>query len=195
MNAKLRKRKAARAGRPRKQGVERYPSGQIVHRQRGETQEQILATGISQPHRVGQHDPLDRNHGSALGRLYVAGKLTKEQLHAGIWYAGLSAAYRREVLGLTIRSKSATLSERVATSFWGASNDNAPTVDIARLRDKWTQVQGAIAAACPHYHAYSLLLSVCTYDDDPREERLPLMRLALDAIGKCLSARNRGNML
>lgn len=145
-----------------------------------------MAVTIAQPHRKGASDPRSPFLGHAIGRLYLSGKITRDQMDTAHWYAGLSAAYRREVLGLTIRSQSASLSERIATSGMSAGNDNDPAPDVARLRERWERVQDAIAAACPHWIAYAMLMSVCTYDEDAGGAELPMLRLALDAVRSTL---------
>jgi hypothetical protein len=87
------------AGRPRKQGVERYPSGDI---KRSETQKEAMSVAIVARRRIDgwgekvSDDAVKSQYaGYTLGRMFLDGRITKEQLEAGDEYAEIIARYHR----------------------------------------------------------------------------------------------------
>jgi len=89
------------AGRPRKQNVERYPSGDI---KRSETQKEVMSVAIDARRRVdGWGDKVSDDTvksqfaGYTLGRIFLDGRITEEQRKAGDEYAEIHARYRRLV--------------------------------------------------------------------------------------------------
>lgn len=85
--AKLRMKRIARgAGRPRKKDVERYPGGQIKH---AETERDVLSVAVEARKRIHgiDTDGKDAHSGYTLGRIYIDGSITKEQLEAGNEFA------------------------------------------------------------------------------------------------------------
>lgn len=89
------------AGRPRKQNVERYPSGDI---KRSETQRETMSVAIDARRRVdGWSDKVSDETvkspyaGYTLGRIFLDGRITEEQRKAGDEYAEIHARYRRLV--------------------------------------------------------------------------------------------------
>ena len=188
MNAKLKKRKAARAGRPRKQGVERYPGGQIVHRHRApvETQEQVLATVTSQPHRKGASDSRSRLLGYSLGRLFISGTISRDQHSAGEWFAQLWLAYHRRITGITLPKVSAHLQEFIAggdAPLSHANDDNDPDQDN-QLRRRWAAVEGALCDAGRHHAGHSLMFAVCVIDRDPHRDQIGVLRELLNIVDR-----------
>ena len=98
---KLRIKRKNKAGRPRKENVERYPSGDI---KRSETQKEAMSTAVEARRRIdGWGDKVDDDTvksqfaGYTLGRIFLDGRITKEQLEAGDEYAEIHARYRRLV--------------------------------------------------------------------------------------------------
>lgn len=98
--AKLRA-KRSRAGRPRKEGVERYASGDI---KRSETQKEAMSVAIEARRRIdGWGDKVSDETvrgqlaGYTLGRMRLDGNITEEQLKAGDEYAEIMARYYRLV--------------------------------------------------------------------------------------------------
>jgi len=100
--AKLRAKRAAQgAGRPRKEGVERYPSGKIKP---AETEKETLSVAVAARKRTqgwSEATPdkavLDPRAGYTLGLMCLDGKITEEQLEAGNEYALAIARYHRLV--------------------------------------------------------------------------------------------------
>ncbi|CDM57660.1 putative conserved protein [Rhizobium favelukesii] len=99
---KLRRKRAAQgAGRPRKQGVDRYPSGKIKP---AETEKETQSVAIQARKRVnGWSDEtpdkkaLDPRAGYTLGLICIDGKITEEQMEIGNEYALAIARYHRLV--------------------------------------------------------------------------------------------------
>lgn len=98
---KVKRRANKGAGRPRKEGVERYPSGDI---KRSETQREAMSVAIEARRRVdGWGDKVSDETlrgqlaGYTLGRMRLDGSITEEQLKAGDEYAEIMARYYRLV--------------------------------------------------------------------------------------------------
>lgn len=88
------------AGRPRKEG-ERYASGDI---KRSETQKEVMSVVIEARRRIdgwsdkATDDTVKSQYaGYTLGRMFIDGAITKQQLEAGDEYAEIHARYRRLV--------------------------------------------------------------------------------------------------
>ncbi|MBX5089363.1 hypothetical protein [Rhizobium lentis] len=89
------------AGRPRKQNVERYPSGDV---KRSETQKEAMSVAIDARRRIDGWDEKTSDDivksqfaGYTLGRIFLDGRITEEQRKAGDEYAEIHARYRRLV--------------------------------------------------------------------------------------------------
>lgn len=89
------------AGRPRKENVERYPSGDI---KRYETQKEAMSVAIAARRNIdGWSDKVSDETvkspyaGYTLGRMFLDGRITEEQRKAGDEYAEIHARYRRLV--------------------------------------------------------------------------------------------------
>lgn len=93
--------KRIKQGRPRKEGVPRHPCGQINKRYaKTETERETRAVAMEARARV--HGLVDQIHpakdvaefgGYTAGRLYLDGKITKQQLEAGNEYAAVAYRY------------------------------------------------------------------------------------------------------
>lgn len=82
------KAKRKRAGRPRKEGVNRYPNGSIVNHERGETEKERMATVLAYRAReVGQEHAAKPEAGYELGRIFLAGRITQRQHEGGVRWA------------------------------------------------------------------------------------------------------------
>lgn len=98
-STKIKQRGNKGAGRPRKQGVERYPSGDV---KRGETQREVMSVAIEARRRIdGWGDKVTDNTvksqfaGYTLGRIFLDGRITEEQRKAGDEYAEIISRYHR----------------------------------------------------------------------------------------------------
>lgn len=100
-STKLKVKRTNGAGRPRKEGVERYPSGDI---KRSETAREAMSVAIEARRRIdgwSKETPDDKvkSHlaGYVLGRMRLDGSITEEQLKAGDEYAEIMCRYYRMV--------------------------------------------------------------------------------------------------
>lgn len=98
-STKIKQRGNKGAGRPRKQGVERYPSGDV---KRGETQREVMSVAIEARRRIdGWGDKVADDTvkspfaGYTLGRIFLDGRITEEQRKAGDEYAEIISRYHR----------------------------------------------------------------------------------------------------
>lgn len=87
---RLKSKRISRAGRPRKEGVERYPSGDV---KRSETQKEVMSVAIEARGRVHGHETNDPRIGYVLGRIRLDGKISDEQLEAGNEFSLAIARY------------------------------------------------------------------------------------------------------
>lgn len=164
-------------------GVNRYPCGQIVHRDREpeETQEQRLATATAQPHRRGAKDPRSPFLGYALGRLKLIGReggVDPDQYTAGDYYTRITVAYLRHVVTNTPRFGS-TLANEIA----GADNSELTPERIAAIRDAHATMMGWLADTGEMYDVNRVLFALCVMDREPRGVReMGWVRIGLNAI-------------
>jgi hypothetical protein len=78
----------AKMGKPRRTGVGRYPGGQIIHEDRGERPGDIVAVVTSQRAKdVGPEHAAKYEAGFELGKAYLRGYITRQQLKAGEQWA------------------------------------------------------------------------------------------------------------
>ncbi|MBX5206706.1 hypothetical protein [Rhizobium sp. NZLR11] len=87
--AKLRL-KRSKGGRPRKEGLERYPSGDI---KRTETQKETMSVAIEARGRIHGLETKDPRAGYLLGRMELDGNITEAQRQAGDEYAQIMSSY------------------------------------------------------------------------------------------------------
>lgn len=158
--AKLRLKRTQAAGRPRKPDVERYPSGKIKP---FETEKDTMSVALIARGRIhGMND--DSPHaGYVLGRIYLDGKISKEQLDAGNEYAEIMARYYRTV-GIpapspraqslfSIRGHDGEVSESLAARARAASN-------------AMMEVQGLLLRCVDGGQVKSTVHNVTVMDDD-----------------------------
>lgn len=142
---KLRAKRAARSvGRPRKEGVERYPSGKIKP---FETERETVSVAIEARRRIhgmtAANDDMvrDKLAGYTLGRIFLDGNITREQLEAGDEYAEAISRYHR-LFGIPFPSA------RAQSLFSVKGHDGDVTEDHAnrarRATNKMMELQGVL---------------------------------------------------
>lgn len=142
---KLRAKRAARgAGRPRKENVERFPSGKIKP---FETEKENMSVAIDARRRIhgmtaANDDTVkERYAGYTVGRIYLDGNITKEQLEAADEYAEVMARYHR-LVGIPFPSA------RAQSLFSIKGHDGEVTEDQAsrarRATNKMMELQGVL---------------------------------------------------
>lgn len=91
---KLRIKRRSSAGRPKKEGVERFPSGKIKP---SETERETKAAALWGRMNVHKLDTSSELAGYTLGRIFLDGKITEEERKAGEYYADCVARYYSSV--------------------------------------------------------------------------------------------------
>ena len=123
----------AKRGRKRKENVRRSKvTGRILDRQ---TEEQRMAVVLAQPHRRWAANPRDERLGYPLGRLQYSGYITREQLDAGDWWAGVVRSYAG-MMGIRVENPRGIMGSMVG-SFSGGyqwEGQDAGDDDDARKR-------------------------------------------------------------
>lgn len=175
-----------KSGRKPVAGVIRSASGRIAkaHRKPVETQEQIMAVAIAQPHRRGFSDPNNPFLGYSAGRLFATGQISKPQHDAAEWYARLWLSYHRHVTGITPPRVSAHLGEFIAASNFRLhhGNDNENWHAIDRVRARMDGLQAAFAERGQQVTANKLLPAVCVFDVPPAAGDVVALRDTLNTV-------------
>lgn len=180
---KLRKRRASQgAGRPRKENLERYPSGKIKP---AETEKETLSVAVAARKRIhGFSDSTpdktvaDQRAGYTLGLMWIDGKISEEQLEAGNEYALAIARYHR-LVGIPFPSA------RAQSLFSIKGHDGDVTESMAkRARDasnRMMALQGILLQCVDGPQVRSTIHSVAVMDlehlrDAPPQQILWLRR-------------------
>lgn len=169
------------AGRKPRAGVERHECGKIVRaaRQPVETQEQVLATAVAQPHRKASDDPREAKLGYALGRALLTKTITGPQFMAGERYTVVAIRYMRDVTGSLPRfpSMAAELVDK------GVSGHEQDPDAIQAVRNDWDEAQRALLDTGEHYEANRVLAKLCVMDRDlASAAEVGVLRVALNAL-------------
>lgn len=170
-------------GRKPRAGVERYPSGQIVHAQRQpkETEADILATAISQPHRRGSADPRSRYHGFSAGRLLMSEQITHPQFRAAERVTTVWIKHAKLVTGSLPRFPS-VMADRVAGAI--ESGLEPADDDIFKLRREFGDTHTALMSRGKHADYVRVITRVCMMDIDPTQDELGDFREAMNLLDK-----------
>lgn len=148
----------ARARKKLKEGVSRYPGGQIVHADRGEKPEDVVRVALSQPHRRGERDP---RAGYAHGRMRLGGVINQRQFEAAEAFMQRAVAYMALVSGSLPRFPSVA-ADMVAR---GVSCTAELTDErIAEVRSNYAEIQDALSDGGLHHSGNTLLVRVCIMD-------------------------------
>lgn len=185
MAEKLRaKRKAG--GRPPREGVVRYPGGEIVKAEQRpiETREQIMAVALAAPHRKLTSEPGNRMAGYASGRLYLTGAIDKRQYEALERYSRTSLRYMRLVLGRTPKWPEMAL-ERTSPS--SSDSPEPDENDVAALKREHADMLWAIsdATGSDYQLARQTMFGAGVLDREPGSiPEMAAMHTALNALGR-----------
>lgn len=188
---KLRRKRAAQgAGRPRKQGVDRYPSGKIKP---AETEKEAISVALEARERI--HGLKENNAlaGYTLGRMYLDGSVSDEQRKAGDEYAEIIGRYHR-LVGIPYPSA------RAQSLFSVKGHDGEVTESHAkRARDatnRMMEMEGLLLQCVDGPQVKRTVYNLCVMDYDhlrgmPPQQLLWLKR-GLNAIIKNKELRERG---
>lgn len=189
--------KRSRAGRPRKEGVERYPSGDI---KRSETQKETMSVAVGARRRIdGWSDKTSDETvksqfaGYTLGRMFLDGRITEEQRKAGDEYAEIHARYRR-LVGLPAPSA------RAQSLFSIKSHEGEQTESITQKARKASnammEVEGILLRCVDGPQVKQLIfnLSVMDYEHlrGVGEQQLLWIRRGLMALAKRKQLQDAG---
>jgi hypothetical protein len=145
-----------------REDVRRYPStGRIVNEDRGETQTQILATVLKQPHRKGERSQLA---GFAFGRLYMGGMIDSRQYQAAEVFTKRAVRYMGQITGSLPRFPS--IAANMTATFSTGSGADLDDESVASIRSAYSEIQDALAEAGLHYEGNAILMRVCIMDKD-----------------------------
>lgn len=172
-------------GRPRRPDVDRSECGRIVkaHRRPVETQEQILATSLAQPHRKTALEPRNPLLGHALGRLYHAKLIDGDQYRAGERYTRLVLRHMQSVTGAPFPNVPPSSGERTARGFDSLEPTPEQDEEIENLRRSWDDAMAALMGTNEFHDCVRLLASVCVMDRDiTHSTSIGTFRIALNAL-------------
>ena len=127
----------SRAGRKRKEHVERQPCGQIKRPPREESLETMRKFITSQPHRRGAENPTDQKHESAFGRFCVRLKLREQIFIASEHFAALVRRWRA--------AKGVPTNLRLGQ---GGSGEGPSDATVARWGQEIAAIEHGILANC-----------------------------------------------
>jgi len=181
MAERLRVKRSIRAGRPRKEGVERFPSGQIKH---SETEREVRAVAIEALKRIhGVDYHASGCSGYTLGRMFMDGNIKKHQLEAGDYYAGIVAKYYSAV-GIPFPSARAQDLFRVSGSVGETTAEQAKRARSASNR--MMEAEGVLLWCAGGHLVKSTVYNVCVMDYESLrfmpESQLEYLRNGLDAL-------------
>lgn len=171
----------AKARKKLKEGVQRYPSGQIVHADRGEKPNDVMRVVKNQPHRRGNADP---RAGYAYGRMLLHGIIDRRQFEAAEVFTRRAVAYMSLVSGSLPRFPSVS-ADMVARGITCQAELTAER--IAQVRSDYAEIQDALSDGGLHYDGNSLLARVCIMDRDLYSQQdIGRFRCSLNAIANRL---------
>jgi hypothetical protein len=149
--------KRSKAGRPRKKGVERFPSGKVKPL---ETEKETKSVAIEARRRIHGKDINAESPfaGYVLGRLFLDGQITEEQREAGDEYAEIMMRYYRAV-GVpfpsaraqdlfSVRGHDGEVTESIADRARKASNKMMEMMRILLSCDDGPQVRQTVHNVC-----------------------------------------------
>lgn len=156
---RLRIKRRASAGRPRKEGVERYPGGQIRH---SETEKEVKAVAIEALKRVHGVDYHASGYsGYTLGRLFMDGKINKQQLEAGDYYAEQMARYYSAV---GVPFPSARAQDLFSISGFGGETTAEQARRARAASNKMMELEGVLLRCQDGPRVKSTVFNVCVMD-------------------------------
>jgi hypothetical protein len=157
---------------------ERNGRAQRVIGRRRESEADVLAVALSQPHRRDKPEPRDELLGSALGRLRRADAITLAQFDAGKVFASVAMRYMRDVLAHSPRVRGLDL----AAIGGKGCGDEPSERDIWTARTNWSDVQSAMRDTREARESLEALTVVCVLDEDPTHATLGHLRVGLNAL-------------
>lgn len=191
--AKLRIKRSLRgAGRPRKQNVERFPSGKIKP---FETEKENKSVAIEARKRIhGANMNVESPFaGYTLGRLFLDGKITEEQRQAGDEYAEIIARYHRTV-GIPFPSARA----QSLFSIKGHDGEVSESMQVRarRATNKMMEVEGILLRCDDGPQVKRTVYNLCVMDyehlRDMPQQQVIYLRRGLNALNGSKQLQTNG---
>jgi hypothetical protein len=188
---KLRSKRASRSvGRPRKEGVDRYPSGDI---KRHETEKDVLSVALEARQRIHGLSENNALAGYTLGRMFLDGAINEEQRKAGDDYAEIISRYHR-LVGIPYPSA------RAQSLFTVKGHDGEVTESLAkRARDasnRMMEVEGILLRCVDGPQVKGTVYNLCVMDYDHLRgmapQQLLWLKRGLNALLKSKELREKG---
>jgi hypothetical protein len=151
----------AKAGAKRRENVRRYGNGRIVNADRGETQVQILATALAQPHRKGERSHLA---GFAYGRMFMGGMIDARQYQAAEVFTKRTVRHMSVVTGSLPRFPS--IAANMVGTFSTGSGAEPDDETVASIRSAYAELQDALADSGMLHEGNAILTRVCVLDKE-----------------------------
>lgn len=176
---KLRARRAARsAGRPRKQGVDRYPNGEIKNH---EIEREAMS--VAKDARLRMYKTDSPFAAYTLGRIFLDGAITETQREAGDTYAAMMARYYR-LVGIPFPSARA----QSLFSIHGHDGDQPDSL-IKRARaasNRMMEIEGVLLRLPNGPQIKSTIYNVCVLDVETMrtmpEMQMDMLRRGLNEL-------------
>lgn len=158
-----------------------------------ESAEQAMRVALGQPHRRAlpktrkdddgrnvEIDRSDRRAGFALGRIFLHGNISRDQLIAGQRYTELALRHMHHITGHLPKFPSQAINDTIKGLDCSA---DMPEEEVFKLRRGFQDAQRALFDTCEHQACSAALMSVCIMDREPSGEReLGSLRVGLNAL-------------
>ena len=158
-----------------------------------ETEAQIMSTALAQPHRkalpphriseegrrieIQRRDPLG---GSAIGRLFLHGTITRDQLIAAQRYTELALRHMHHITGHLPKFPSQAINDTIKGLDCSADMSDD---EVFNLRRSFQDAQTALADTNEWQGCSAALMSVCIMDRETRSEKeIGSLRIGLNAL-------------
>lgn len=172
----------AKAGPKRRENVQRYGNGRIINAHRGETQAQILATVLAQPHRKGERSQLA---GFVYGRMLLGGAIDQRQFEAAEVFTKRTVRHMSVVTSSLPRFPS--IAANMVGTFSTGSGAEPDDETVASIKSAYGELQDALADSGMLYDGNAVLTRVCVMDKELEgDAAMGAFRCALNVIANRL---------
>ncbi|KQP53048.1 hypothetical protein [Methylobacterium sp. Leaf106] len=155
------------------------------------TETEALSVALNQPHRRSVKSPRlnqtlgarDPKAGFPIGRLYLAGTITIDQLNASEKYIELYQRYAHQVVGVAPKFPCQAISDAPG----GKATSRDMTFEEAdKIKAQWHEAQTALADTGEWAACAGALVAIGVMLKDPRNDaELGALRIGLNALHRC----------
>lgn len=171
------------SGRPKKEGVERYRSGDIKPH---ENEKDTLSVALEARKRLHNIDPKsirDQKAGSTLGRMCLDKKITDDEYNAGIWYADKMESYYRAV---GIQSPNPRAQDILAVRGYDGDISETAQSRARKASNEFMRIEGLLLGCQCGPQVRTTVFNVCVHDYENLRMmsafQLDLLRRGLQAM-------------